>query len=463
MMDCSLNFFEESIIDNDDLPSEWRSQEALDGLSEFLESNWKERASLFGDGNKASGQQFLSFLSQKRIRTQDYVGTIAYKGQKINVFPKVFRQNYSNDDKSKLEFKHLMHNLVVWIDYCNKIYYPYINISSEVGENDDLKELFITLFIRYLEAAFDGGMFYKYEEVAEDCKTIKGKPNIKDYLLCKWPSGNQDVFECEYSTFEIDNLFNRMIKCVCKSIFNETSPTNQKHIRRIIMRLNEVSDVKCVPSDCDKIRLNYLQRRYKVILSLCKLFLFNKTTTNDLDKIDSFSFLFPTDILFEGFVGGFLKATLEKEARVRLQASDLKVFDELVYKGKKFGGTLQMKNDILVEHKDKGVFVLDTKYKQIERFENARDIRQIIKEEIKSDDVYQLLTYARKRGSKDVYLLYPMYRSEDVEPDYPYGVSAKEDGTEPINVHFIRLPFVFEDDVEKTKDKLRGVITSLFK
>ncbi len=461
-MSTILNCFEETLIKNDKLPSEWRSQGSLDGLLAFLQSNWEQRTSLFDDAQTTTSQQYLQFTGQKGIRTQNYVGTIVFKGQKLNIFPKVFREDYYDEDTSKLDLKHLMHNLVLWLEYCNKMYYPYINISAELGENDDLKELFITLFVKYLEAAFDGGMFYKYEDVVEDCKTIKGKPNIKDYLLNKYPNGTQDKFECEFSTFEIDNLFNRIIKYVCKSILNETSAINQKHLRRIIMKLNEVSDVRCVPSDCDKIRLNYLQRRYKVILSLSKMFLINKTTTYDLDKADSFCFLFPTEILFEGFIGGFMQSTLAAEANVRLQASEMSVFSDVIYKGKFQGKALRMKHDILVEHKEKGLFILDTKYKRIERFEDAGNIIDLVNSEVKSGDVYQLLTYARTRGVKDVYLLYPLFRKEEIEPSSPFGINRKEDGTEPINVHFVRLPFVFEDDVEKTKTKLREVIESLF-
>ena len=461
-MSTTLNYFEETTIKNHKLPSEWQSQEALDGLLAFLQSNWEQRTSLFDDGQTTTSQQYLQFTGQKGIRTQNYVGTIVFRGQKLNIFPKVFREDYYDEDTSELDLKHLMHNLVLWLEYCNKMDYPYINISAELGENDDLKELFITLYIKYLEAAFDRGMFYKYEDVVEDCKTIKGKPNIKDYLVNKYPNGTQDKFECEFSTFEIDNLFNRIIKYVCKSILNETSVTNQKHLRRIIMKLNDVSDVRCVPSDCDKIRLNYLQRRYKVILSLSKMFLINKTTTYDLDKADSFCFLFPTEILFEGFIGGFMQSALASEANVRLQASEMSVFSDVIYKGKSQGKALRMKHDILVEHKEKGLFILDTKYKRIERFEEARNITDIVNSEVKSGDVYQLLTYARTRGAKDVYLLYPLFRLEEIEPSSPVGINRKEDGTEPINVHFVRLPFVFEDDVETTKSKLKSVIESIF-
>ena len=42
-MSTTLNFFEETLIKNHKLPSEWQSQEALDGLLAFLQSNWEQR------------------------------------------------------------------------------------------------------------------------------------------------------------------------------------------------------------------------------------------------------------------------------------------------------------------------------------------------------------------------------------------------------------------------------------
>lgn len=457
-----LNYFEETLIKNSKLPSEWQSQESLDGLLAFLQQNWEQRTSLYDDGQATTSQQYLQFTGQKGVRTQNYVGTIVFKGQKLNIFPKVFRTDYYDEDTSDLDLKHLMHNLVTWLEYCNKMEYPYINISAELGDNDDLKELFITLYIKYLEAAFERGMFYKYEDVVEDCRTIKGKPNIKDYLLSKYPNGKQDTFECSYSTFEVDNLFNRIIKCVCKSLLNETNKKNQKLLRRILMKLNDVSDIRCVPSDCDKIRLNHLQRRYKVVLSLSKMFLINKTTTYNIDNADSFCFLFPTEVLFEGFIGGFMQSALGSDANVRLQASEMSVFSDVIFKGKSQGKALRMKHDILVEHKDKGIFILDTKYKRIERFEDASNIVNLVDNEVKSGDIYQVLTYARTRGAKDVYLLYPLFRTEELEPSSPIGINTKDDGSEPINVHLIRLPFVFEDDVEETKNNLKKVINDIF-
>ena len=458
----TINCFELTTIKNSKLPSEWQDSEALDGFSNFLQKNWEQRAALFNDGQTSGRQQFIEFTANSGIKTQNYIGTIIYKGNKLNIFPKVFREDIDDNDTSDLDIKHLMKNIVQWLDYCKKIDYPFININNALDNSEDLRDLFVTLYIRYVKSALERSLFYTYDERTEDTNKLKGKLNVKDYIVNKIPNGKADKFECSFSVFELDNSLNRIIKYVCRYLINETSKQNLKDIRFILGKLNEVSDVRCVPSDCDKVRLNKLQSHYKVILSLSKMFLINKTATYDLDNADSLCFLFPTEVLFEGFIGGFIQDVLHNKAKVRLQASEVSVFSDVLYKGHSLGKTIRMKHDILVEHETKGLFILDTKYKKVRRFDGSGDVRAIVNEEIKSSDIYQVLTYARARDSQDVYLLYPLFRFEDVEPDNPIGISTKEDGSEPINVHLISLPFIFEDDIEKTKAKLKSVIEGIF-
>lgn len=458
----SLNYYEESKISNGKLPVEWQSQASLDELADFLQLNWEQRAVFYDDGQVTSRQQFLDFRGQKGIKTQNYIGTIVFKGQQLNIFPKVFRTESEDNETEDLSLTHLMKNLVKWIEYCTKIDYPYISITSELEDSTDLRELFMTLYLRYVKNALDRGLYYRYEEQTEDTSTIKGKVDYKDYFTRKYPNGQLDKFSCTYSTFEFDNTLNRIIKYTCKGMLNNASKANQKVIRHILMKLNEVSDVRCVPHDCDTIRLSRLHKHYSVILSMSKMFLLNKTATYNVDDNESFCFLFPTEVLFEGFIGGFMQHVLHGQATVRLQASELSVFTDVRYAGKSYGKTMTMKHDILVEHKEKGVFILDTKYKMMDRFENSDDVRATVATEASQSDVYQVLTYARKRNLTDVYLLYPMFRYEEIELEPVVGVSPKADGSEPINVHLVRLPFVFEDDTDKTIANLRTAIRHLF-
>ena len=455
-----LDRYEYSKIPNSKLPESWKTQAALDELSDFLQQNWEQRTAFYADKEIKSQQQFLEFIGSGGIRTKKYIGTIVFKGEQLNIYPRVFSTEKDDHETEDLNQRHLLKNLIRWIEYCNKLDYPFISITSELDDTQDLKELFITLYVSYVQSALDRGVYYQYVDENADCTSIKGKFDLSDYLLRKIPNGHAEKFLCTFSKFEFDNQINRIIKYTCKQLFNITSKRNQKIIRTILSRLTEVNDVQCSPHDCDHIRLSKLHRHYGVILSMSKMFLLNKVSNFSIDTNESFCFLFPTDLLFEGFIGGFLKEVVENNGgTVRLQESRMSLVDKIIYKGETTGPAFTMRHDILAEINGK-VFVLDTKYKEMSRFEDNPDYEETINNETKQSDLYQVLEYARKRDIDDVYLLYPMYRFEAREKEFPIAVSESPSGI--INVHFIRMPFVFEEDEEDTKRQLTSVIKSVF-
>ncbi len=456
-----LNQYENTLIKNDKLPSSWQSQKDLDELNDFLQKNWEQRSVFYDDSEITSKQQFLAFTGQKGLRTRNYIGTIVYRGEQLNIYPKMFRMDIDDHETGELNQKHLMNNLIRWLEYCNRSEYPFITISSELKDAEDLKELFITLYIRYVKSALEKSLYYQYVDETNDCRSIKGKLNIRDYITGKIPSGNGNLFQCTYSKFEFDNCLNRVIKYTCKQIFNMTSQKNQKALRGILTKLDDVSFTPCTPFDCEKIRLGSVHKSYRIILSMSKMFLLNQLSGYKMDTYESFCFLFPTEMLFEGFIGGFMQEVIgEYGGRVHLQQSDMHLIEDVIYNGESLGAAFTMRHDILVEMNG-SIFVLDTKYKQVSRFEgNPDEVMKIVTEEPKQTDIYQVCEYARKCNISDVYLLYPMFRYEENEPAFPVGKSKSEQGT--IRVHFVRLPFVFEEDGMHTKKMLRKVILDIF-
>lgn len=457
-----LNRYEESQISNSKLPLSWQTGKTLGELEDFLQNNWEQRSVFYEDGKVESRQQYLGFIGNQGIRTKNYIGTVVFNGEQLNIFPKVFRENKYEADTADLSLKHLMKNLVRWLEYCNRMAYPFINISTELNDAEDLRELFIALYIGYVRNAVERGLYYQYVDETADICNIKGKFDVKDYFVNKIPNGQADKFQCTYSKFEFDNMVNKIIKHTCKLLFNITSKKNQKVIHRILVRLNEVSDVPCKPSDCDSVRLSRMQSYYRIIMSMSKMFLLNKTSGYTTDVNESFCFLFPTELLFEGFIGGFMQEVVEGYGgRVKLQQSEMHLIEDIQYAGHSLGAAFTMRHDILVELKDK-IFILDTKYKMVSRFEgDTEEIKRIVSEEPKQTDIYQVCEYARKRGISDVYLLYPMFRYEDEnEPAFPVGKSQGASGE--INIHFIRLPFIFEDNEDKMKRQLAEVVKGLF-
>lgn len=459
-----LNVFEQRPIRNSKLPQEWQSEQSLDELADFLQQNWEQRSAFYGDKRDSAKQQFIQFTGQRGIRTDNYIGTIVFKGQQLNIFPKMFQACRDENDVSELNLRHLMKNIVQWIDYCTKIDYPYINITSALDSADDLRELFISLYVRYVKHALDRGLYYQYEERTEECSGIKGKFDYRDYFIRKYPNGKIDKFNCEISVFEFDNTLNRIIKCTCKELLRITKE-NHKRIIDILKKLGDVSDVRCTPKDCDVVRLSKLHRHYGIILSMSKMFLLNKTTSYDIDDNESFCFLFPTEVLFEGFVGGFLKSVLSNDAEVTLQASDTKLVDDIIIDGTSYGSAFTLRNDFFVQLKSGKCFVLDTKYKQVDRIENTKASAHAISRQISMNDLRQIREYAFNRGLNEGYLLYPIYRFEDLSQ--PQNVLLKGDivvngEKHNIDVYVIRIPFIFEENTEATKAALTKALLNVF-
>ena len=152
-----LNRYEHTKINNNRLPDSWKTQNALDDLAEFLQENWEQRSVFYEDGEITSSQQFLEFTGQQGIKTKKYIGTIVFKGEQLNIYPKVFSTEKDDHETDDLSQKHLLNNLVRWIEYCNKLEYPFLNISSELNDSEDLKELFITLYVGYVRSALSRG------------------------------------------------------------------------------------------------------------------------------------------------------------------------------------------------------------------------------------------------------------------------------------------------------------------
>ena len=114
-----------------------------------------------------------------------------FKGEQLNIYPRVFSTEKEDHETDELTQKHLLNNLVKWIEYCNKLEYPFISITSELQDSEDLKELFITLYVGYVRSALERGLYFQYVDETAECPGIKGKFDISDYLLRKIPSSRK--------------------------------------------------------------------------------------------------------------------------------------------------------------------------------------------------------------------------------------------------------------------------------
>ena len=84
-----VNGFEYMKIKSKKLPESWKEEGVLEDLEHFLQENWEQRSIFYNDGQVTSRQQFIDFDKKDGIKLQNYIGTIIFKGEQLNIFPKI--------------------------------------------------------------------------------------------------------------------------------------------------------------------------------------------------------------------------------------------------------------------------------------------------------------------------------------------------------------------------------------
>ena len=453
-----INSYEHRKIRTSKLPVSWQADGALDQLEKFLQDNWEQRSIFYTDGQVTSRQQFIDFDCRDGIKLQNYIGTIIFKGEQLNIFPKVFKADEDDTDTDDLQMDDLINNLVLWLGYCDRLNFPFVTMRGELSGAENLLELFITIYVHYAQAAINRQRFYQYENVTESGSFVRGRIDFKDYAMRKYPSGQHQKMEYTYSSFVFDNELNRIIKCTCAMLLNLTKQrANIEILRTLLMKLGDVATVNCMPYDCDSVHLSALHKDYRIILSMSKMFLLNKVNSYNMGITDTFCFLFPAEVLFEGFIGGFMREMLAGEAKVTTQASDQYLAD-LVVDGEYVSSAFLLREDILVETAD-SIFVLDTKYKEIDRFEKIKENKKL---GISDNDMKQMAVYAAKRGAKRLYLLYPLHLHEEQESiEVRYDINIDDRNLVKIPLEIMKVPFAFGEDPEDTKRLLVSILSKV--
>lgn len=61
---------------------------------------------------------------------QNYIGTIIFKGEQLNIFPKVFKADEDDTDTEDLRVDDLINNLVIWLGYCDRLNFLFVTMRE---------------------------------------------------------------------------------------------------------------------------------------------------------------------------------------------------------------------------------------------------------------------------------------------------------------------------------------------
>ncbi|QIX62735.1 hypothetical protein HER32_16765 [Hymenobacter sp. BT18] len=395
-------------------------------------------------------QRFLRFHGEDgTISARNYVGQIQINGHTLHLLPKVFWPGSApaTTEPSELSLQAMHAHLFWWLRYSHKLRFPRALASFEAVPTS-LYEVLILLFAQYTHELLSRAHYQYYQEVSEDLNTLRGQVNFTAYARY-FGTGRGHYLPCTYDSFQPDNRFNRILRYVTSQLLNRTTQDHTRHLlQEIHFQLDEVADQTATLADCDQVQLSPLFDDFRVVLDYCRLFLAdNGPLASHTPDVRVFAILLPTEVLFEDFIEGFVRTHLATQFQVRSQTRDLYLAEVTPNDTKKPQKLFQLRHDLLLrakpskKHQDYPI-VVDTKYKLL-----PIDSGSIEASSVAQADMYQLVSYALRRGTPYTHLFYPDSlrhpASDPLDNRLDYSVKSKLAGAETfITISAHRLPIV---------------------
>jgi 5-methylcytosine-specific restriction enzyme subunit McrC len=411
----------------------WESIKNKIALHQMLKDIWKQRlfvntnSELTEDETDNHYQPFLQF-DDNQIRANNFVGFIQNGEEVIEIYPKVFRQHFSNPSEN--EKISMLRHIFYWFSYCRKWNFPFNQASLDTIEIDEFPELIINLIANQFLETISKQPLTMYQEVEEALITPRGTINFKRYISGSLSHGNFQNIECDYEPFLFDNKVNRVIKYCSRLLMKQTKfSENLRMLQDVVFILDEVEDLHCSLHDLDKISLNTFFEDYSVLLDSCKLILSQQLYSSNTYDLSQWCLLFPMEYIFEDFLAGFLENKFSSDWKVEYQKSD----EYLSNNPKVFN----MQHDIFLtsRHGSKRKVIIDTKYKI-----RQDNFKEDPKKGVAQADLYQMVSYAFKRGCTDIILVYPNL-SDTINTADSFEIISGFEGADKVNIIAIEIPF----------------------
>jgi 5-methylcytosine-specific restriction enzyme subunit McrC len=394
-------------------------------LEPYVKQVWKERFA--SQENIVEDKEYQGILEfdGNEAKAKNYIGFIQTEKEQIEIYPKVFRRFSLQGSNTYLFHKHLF----FWFDYCRKWKFPFTKVNLDKFNQLELPELIISLMADRIFEVVSRSPISLYEEVEESLQMPRGRINISRYVNQRLVRGDQHIIECDVEPLQYDNRLNRAIKYVSRILSNKARfIETRRKLDDILFLLDEVEDTPCTSRHLDTIRINSYYSDYLELVDICRLVLDQQLYNNQYYEQTQWSLLFPMEYIFEDFIAGYLEKHFSREWKVEYQKSEKYLTDERVF---------QMQHDIFLTNKadPKLKLIVDTKYKI-----RSAASKQDKKKGVSQSDLYQMTSYAFRRGCNTVLLLYPN-DSEQIQSNDYFTISSGFNGKDKVKVIAAEVSF----------------------
>ena len=367
-----------------------------------------------GDEEYSDAMEFLKIGFRRNvgdiISVNNYVGLIQMEnGYQVQVLPKI---DFGNDpDSDHKETKRVfLRMLRTMRDFPSKVF----NDANLKMDKMNLYEIFINMYLQEVRNLVKHGIKSSYISRENNLSFFKGKLVVNEHLKRNAVHGER--FYVHYDEYLVDRAENRLVKATLLKLQSITSSAeNQKEIRQLLTAFEMVNPSDNYQKDFSRIVIDRNTKDYDMLMRWSRVFLLNKSFTTFSGGTNARALLFPMEKVFESYVAKQLKKTLaDLDWDISCQDKGYYLFDS----PRQFA----LRPDIVITREDGSKIILDTKWKSL--VDKPR-----INYGISQADMYQMYAYAKKYGTSEIWVLYPvnaeMRNHQDIMFDSTDGVSVR--------------------------------------
>lgn len=419
----------EKISCNPDFKTEYAylPESAFRDLEEFIHA-------FAGDDEHADALEFLKISFRRNvgdiISVNNYVGLIQMQnGYQIQVLPKIDFGN-NPDGRNEETRRVFLRMLRTMKDFPSKVF----NDANLKMDRMTLYEIFINMYLQEVRILVKHGIKSAYIGREDNLSFYKGKLVVNEQI--KRNAAHGERFYVHYDEYLVNRVENRLIKATLLKLQNITiSAESQKEIRQLLTAFEMVEPSINHQKNFSQVVIDRNTKDYDVLMRWSRVFLLNKSFTTFSGGTNARALLFPMEKVFESFVAQQLKkALLDLDWEVSSQDKGYFLFDS----PRQFA----LRPDIVITREDGSKVILDTKWKSLVD-------KPGLNYGISQSDMYQMYAYAKKYGTSEIWLLYP------VNPEMRGKQDISFDSDDGVNV---RLFFVDVANIEDSMQTLKRLL-----
>jgi len=381
------------------------------------------------------GSQRINIDYDGALQVMHYVGFISKGNTRLQILPKIYDKVHIDNEVEKRASMQVLLNLLRISEFNKVLLLPE---QSSMAVESDLLETFISLFADKIFKTYSKQMNREYIEIEENSPFIRGKidfdQNIKQNPLRK------DRHVICYQSFEHDNLINNVIKTVAIRLLTiSESAENKMNLKRALTFLDDAQVIPLSKQVINSAKFTRLNNTFKPVFELAKMFFLNLTSESYDGDSTVCSFLVPVNELYEYYLFKVLDG-IGDDYHAKYQNNQPFAINQ---DGKNM---LAIRPDILLCKDKQLVTIVDAKYK------NPKYVNGIYTN-VSQSDIYQVFTYARAYGIKQVALIYPLFDEEKL----PWNIIKLRDVESEISL-IVGCVDIKNTSVEENQKYLKGIL-----